>query len=235
MTDRSRPGALSRAALRRKQVLLVLAFAAIAGLAAAWSWSPMRAWLDVDLMVAALRRFGASFGLVAAICGLTLALTLAVPLMFLTLVALAAYGPLAGSACVLAGALLGAAASYGVGMLLGREVIEHLAGPRVNILSRRLGERGLLAVIAVRLVPVAPFAVVNMVAGASHIRLRDLLLGTAIGIAPATLVMAVFVEQITAALRSPTALTFALLGLTVALVAVGVWGLRRWLAVQDRR
>ena len=219
----------SRAALRRKRLLLILSLTAMAALAAAWAWSPMRDWLDVDLVVASLRHFGSSFGLPAAILGLTLALTLAVPLMFLTLVALAAYGPLAGTVCVVVGALLGAAASYGIGMFLGREVVERMAGPRVNLLSRRLASRGLLAVIAVRLVPVAPFAVVNMVAGASHIRLRDLLLGTAIGIAPATLVVALFVEQITAALRNPTPLTFALIGLTVALVAVGVWGLRRWL------
>ncbi len=234
MTRWNRSAAQVRPSLRRKTVLLVLALIALAALAAAWSWSPMRAWLDVDLVVAALRRFGASFGLVAAVCGFTLALTLAVPLMFLTLVAMAAFGPLAGSGCVMVGALLGAAASYGVGMLLGREVVEHLAGPRVKLLSRRLGDRGLLAVIVVRLVPVAPFAVVNMVAGASHIRLRDLLLGTAIGITPATLVVAVFVEQITAALRSPTPLTFGLIGLTVVLVAGGVWGLRRWLGASGR-
>ena len=233
MTGRDRSPVPMRHALRRKRVLLVLALIALVGLAAAWSWSPLRSWLDVDLGVAALQRFGASFGLVAAICGLTLALTLAVPLMFLTLVALAAYGPLGGSVCVMTGALLGAAASYGVGMLLGREVIEHLGGPRVNLLSRRLGERGLLAVIAVRLVPIAPFAVVNMVAGASHIRLRDLLLGTAIGITPATLAVAVFVEQITAALRSPTPLTFALIGLTVLLVVAGAWGLQRWLGAAE--
>lgn len=221
--------------LRRKLSLLLLALVAIAVLAVAWSWSPMRAWLDVDLVVAALRRFGRSFGPLAAVVGLTLALTLAVPLVFLTLVALAAYGPLAGSACVMAGALLGAAASYGIGRFLGREVLERLAGPRVNQLSRRLARRGLLAVIAVRLVPVAPFAVVNMVAGASHIRLRDLLLGTALGILPATLVMAVFLEQITAALRNPTPLTFALIGVTVMLVGVGAWGLRRWMRSIERR
>lgn len=221
--------------VRRKLVLLVMALLVVAALAAAWSWSPLRAWLDIDLVVGALRRFGRSFGLPAAVAGLTVALVLAVPLMFLTLVALAAYGPWAGSACVLAGALLGAAASYGLGLVLGREVVERLGGARVNRLSRRLAQRGLLAVIVVRLVPVAPFAVVNMVAGASHIRLRDLLLGTAIGIAPGTLVMAVFVEQITAALREPTPLTLVLLAVTVALVATGAWGLNRWLRAMDRR
>ncbi len=220
--------------LRRKLVILVLAFLTIVAFALAWSWTPLRQWLDVDLVVGALRRFGQSFGPVAAVCGFALALTFAVPLMFLTLVALAAYGPLAGLGCAVTGALLGAAASYGIGMFLGREVVERLAGARINALSRRLAQRGVLAVIAVRLVPVAPFAVINMVAGASHIRLRDLLLGTAIGMLPATLVMAVFLEQVTAALRSPTPLTFALIALTIALVGLGAWGLQRWMRLVER-
>jgi len=217
------------AALKRKLVLLVVALVLIAGLAAAWTWSPLRDWLDVDAVVAAIRRVGQSFGPAAAVAGLTLGLVLAVPLMFLTLVAVAAYGPLAGSGYVVAGALLSAALSYGIGLFLGREVVERLAGPRVNLLSRRLARQGLLAVIAVRLVPVAPFAVVNMVAGASHIRLRDLLLGSAVGVLPGTLAVALFLEQIQAALRSPTPWTFALAGLTVLLIGLGGWGLRRWL------
>jgi len=221
--------ARDRPALRRKLVVLLLALAAIVALAVAWNWSPMRTWLDVDVVVGAIRRVGQSFGLVAAVAGLTLALVLAVPLMFLTLVAVAAYGPLVGPGYVLASALLSAAFSYGIGMLLGREVVERLAGPRVNQLSRRLARRGLLAVVAVRLVPVAPFAVVNMVAGASHIRLRDLLLGSAIGILPGTLGVALFLEQIQEALRNPTPLTFVLVAMTVLLIGLGAWGLRRWM------
>ena len=219
--------------LRRKLYLLAFALAALVGLAVAWSWTPMRAWLDVDLVVLSLQRFGQAFGPVAAACGFALALTLAIPLTFLMLVALVAYGPAAGFGCIMAGALMGAAASYGIGLFLGREVVQRLAGERINRLSRRLASRGLLAVIVVRLVPMAPFAVVNMVAGASHIRLRDLLLGTLIGISPGALAMMLFVDQITAALKSPTPLTFVLAGLTVMLIVAGAWGMQRWLRAHD--
>jgi hypothetical protein len=152
-----REGTPANAALRRKLVLLVLALLLVAGLAVAWSWSPLRAWLDVDALVGAVRAAGRSFGPLAALAALTVALVLAVPLMFLTVVAVAAYGPVLGSACVFVGALLAAGASHGAGRYLGREVLERLAGPRVNLLSHRLARRGLLAVLAVRLVPVAPF------------------------------------------------------------------------------
>jgi len=221
--------------LRHKLVWLGVVTLVLVGLAVAWSWSPMRAWLDVDVVVGALQRFSRSFGPAAAVAGFALALTFAVPLVFLTLVALAAYGPWLGFACALAGALLGAAASYGIGAFLGREVMRRLAGERINQISERLAQHGLLAVIAVRLVPVAPFAVVNMVAGSSHIRLHHLLLGTAIGMTPGTLAMMVFVDQITAALRQPSVLTFALLALTVVLIVVGGWAMQHWLRRLGRR
>ena len=215
--------------LRWRLLWLVLLLAAVLGLAIAWSASPLRAWLDVDRIVAGLQQLGQSFGPVAAVAGFALASTLAVPLSFLTLVTLVAFGPWAGVGYTLAGALLGAGASYGLGRLLGREVLQRLGGARVNAVSRRLAERGVLAVIAVRMVPVAPFAIANMVAGATHIRLRDMLLGTALGMAPSTLVMAFFMQQIIAALRQPGPLTIAIVLLTLGLLVLGAWALRRWL------
>jgi uncharacterized membrane protein YdjX (TVP38/TMEM64 family) len=218
----------STSALRRRLVVLVVILVAAFALAMAWTLTPLRDWLDVDQIVGALRAVGQSFGPVAAVAGFALALTVAIPLTFLTLVALVAFGPWGGLGCAMAGATIGAAASYGLGHALGREALERLAGPRVNLLSRRLASRGVLAVIVIRLVPIAPFAVINMVAGASHIRLRDLLIGTAIGMAPSTLAMAFFIDQITAAMRAPTPLTFALLALSLALIVVGAWGVQRW-------
>ena len=56
--------------------------------------------------------------------------------------------------------------------------------------------RGVLAMTAVRLVPLAPFAVVNVVAGAIRMRLRHFMLGSALGILPGTLVATVFGDQL---------------------------------------
>lgn len=215
--------------MRWRVLGLVLLVAVLVGLAVAWSASPLRHWLDADRIVAALRELGASFGPVAAILGFALASVLVVPLGFLTLVALVAFGPWLGMATTFGGALLGAMASYGLGHLLGNPVLQKLGGERVNTVSRRLAERGLLAVIAVRVVPIAPFAIVNMVAGASHIRLRDMVLGTALGMAPGTVIMAFFVEQIVAAFRQPGPLALAIVLGLLALVAVGGWAARKYL------
>jgi pimeloyl-ACP methyl ester carboxylesterase len=109
------------------------------------------------------------------------------------------------------------------------EAVERLGGARVNAVSRALAKRGLLAIILVRFTPVAPFAIVNMVAGASQIRLRDLLLGTAIGMTPSTVFMMVFMDRIIAELKKPSESGLALLGVTVLLIVAGGWALKRWL------
>ncbi len=123
---------------------------------------------------------------------------------------------------------LGAAQSFLFGRWLAQEAISRVAGPRVRYISQRLGHRGVLSSIALRLVPVAPFALVNMVAGASTIRLRDFLFGSAIGMLPLVLVSAVFAEQIVNAATRPGWLTLLFVGITLALLVGGSAVLRRW-------
>ena len=179
-----------------RAVLLLLVFCGLVALALAWSFSPLEDWLDLNRVVAGLRQFAENFGLVTAIFAFAAALVFVVPLTFLTIVVVIAFGPLYGFICAMSGAQLSALCSYAIGAVLGRDVVRSIGGPRVNRVSRKLAKRGLVAVIAVRMVPVAPFGVVNMIAGASHIQLHTLLLGTLIGMAPGTLVIALFVETI---------------------------------------
>lgn len=193
------------------------------------------AWqsLKPEALVASLRGLGESLGPGLAVAALALALVLAVPLGPLTLASQIALGPWLGSACVMAGALLAAAVSQRLGRSLGHELLLKLAGPKLRRLSESLERRGLLAVIALRLVPVAPFAIVNMVAGSTHLKTRDMLLGTAIGMLPGTVIMAVFTDQLMQALLQPGPGRWALLGGIVALIALGGWGLRRWMNRSD--
>lgn len=218
--------------LRGRLLILAFTLLALLGLTVAWRWSPLRAWLDPELLIAALRQLGQRMGPLAAVAGLGAALSLAVPLIFLTLVSVVAFGPWTGSLCILGGAVLGAAVSHSMGKLLGHELLVRLCGKRVNLLSQSMARHGLIAVIALRLVPVAPFAIVNMAAGATHLRLRHMLLGTMVGMCPATLGIALFTDQIMLSLKQPGPGRYILLALTAALIVMGVWGLRRWLRKQ---
>jgi uncharacterized membrane protein YdjX (TVP38/TMEM64 family) len=74
--------------------------------------------------------------------------------------------------------------------------------------------------LTVRLLPIAPYTVVNLVAGASHIRLRDFVLGTILGMAPGILAVTVFEHQLELAIREPGAKSFALLAVLVAVIVI---------------
>jgi len=217
------------ASVHRRLKTLAVLLAALVCLALAWKWTPLRDWLDIERVVSTMQTTGRRFGLLAAIAAFAAACMAVVPLTFLTLVTIVAFGPVEGFVCTLAGASIGGAASYWMGRLLGREVVERLAGGRVNLLSRRLAGRGLIAVAAIRLVPVAPFAVVNLIAGSSHINFRDFILGNALGMIPGALAMVIFLDQIMMALKTPGAGSISLVTLTLALIAAGGWGLRRWI------
>jgi uncharacterized membrane protein YdjX (TVP38/TMEM64 family) len=219
--------------LRRRLAVLLMVLTALLAFAAAWKWSPLHVWLDVAVVVSSLQYIGQSFGMVAAVGVFALAVSVAIPVTFLALVTLAAFGPWVGFVCAMAGALVGAGLSYGLGRVLGREAVQAIGGARVNLLSQRLASRGLLAVVVLRLVPIAPFAVVNMVAGASHIRLRDMLLGTLIGMLPSMLALMIFMDQIVAALRQPSPTSLLLLVVTVVLILLGWLVVRHWIRHTD--
>ena len=72
----------------------------------------------------------------------------------------------------------------------------------VDRLSRQLRVGGRQAMFAVRLLPLAPFAAVNVVAGAIRFPLRDFLLGTLCAIAPGTLALAVIGDAAADAIRA---------------------------------
>jgi uncharacterized membrane protein YdjX (TVP38/TMEM64 family) len=219
--------------LRYKLAVLIVVLVAIVLLALAWSFSSLRQWLDIERIVTTLRNFSGGFGPVIAISTFSVALIFSVPLTFLTLVFIVAFGPLHGFVYVMLGAQISALCSYGLGATLGRDIVRKLGGVFVNSVSQKLAKRGLVAVIVVRMVPVAPFAVVNMIAGASHIGLRDLLLGTLLGMVPGTLAIAFFIEKIIDTLRTPGS-NSGIVVLTLALVAIGLGIAKTWLGATSR-
>ena len=205
-------------------VLLILACV----LALAWRLSVLGQSADVQHWVEAIRSFSQTIDPPIVVFIVALVATLAVPLAVILLMCGLSFGPAAGLTYALLGSLLGAGISFLVGRQLGHEALCRLAGNRVKRISVRLGERGILAVIALRLVPIAPFAVVNMVAGTTHIRLRDFLFGSLIGMLPGAGVITFFSDQMISILTTSGWQAWGLAVLTLLLIVGGVVGFRRW-------
>ncbi len=160
-----------------------------------------------------------AFALLYAV--LTLAL---VPGSALTIAAGAIYGPFVGPLVAITGALAGATAAFALARRTAGASVQQIQGDRAEHLQRRLREHGLLAIIALRLIPLVPFNVLNYVAGASAIRTRDYVVGTAIGIVPGVIAFA----TLGATAGDPSSPAFiAAAALAVCLIGAGALIARR--------
>lgn len=97
------------------------------------------------------------------------------------------FGSVAGSALgILAGSLTALIARE-ITARFGRSAAEDLAGARLGAVSAWLQDYGLMAVIALRLLPGVPDAPVSYATGVTRLARWKVALGTAIGIAPRTI------------------------------------------------
>jgi uncharacterized membrane protein YdjX (TVP38/TMEM64 family) len=127
---------------------------------------------------------------------LTLAATYVLTLLLLPIIPLIVacgwlYGPW-GAALSLAAAVASAATSFAVARALGAGAAAQalLERPKARALADLAARGGALTVALVRLSPVLPFTPTNAVLGLTPMRLRDLVLGTALGMAPGTVLYA---------------------------------------------
>jgi len=215
-----------------RRTLLTLASVLIVALllAASWRWTPLGEWIDLN---ATIRQLGSLRGewmaplVVAAIY--VVAGLLVFPVTLLIIATGVTFGAIHGFAYGLLGAVASAAVNYTIGHHLGRNTVHNLSNRWITQVSRRLAKQGLLAVITLRVVPVAPFSIINLVAGASHIRLRDFTIGTLLGMAPGILALTVFSDQVVSAIAAPGIIRIASLALLALFIAAATWWLSRWL------
>jgi phosphatidylserine/phosphatidylglycerophosphate/cardiolipin synthase-like enzyme/uncharacterized membrane protein YdjX (TVP38/TMEM64 family) len=205
----------------------------LAALSMAWRWSPLKEWLEIERLAALAQAMRvAPAAPLVVLAGYAVASLVLVPITLMIVATALVFGPVTALLYAVAGAGLGAMLGFWLGRLLGRDLVRRLAGRRLNHLSRRLARRGLLAVVAVRIIPVAPFTVVNLAAGASHIGFRDFALGTLLGMLPGILAITLFSDRMAAAVRQPSALTLSALAAVVLAIAAFTYLLRR--ALQRR-
>lgn len=215
----------------RSHALLIGCLVIVIGaLTVAWRETPLHEYLDIQSLLRFAQRIEQQpltpLWVMLAYVGAGL---VAVPVVLLIAVTAMVFGPWLGIGYALAGSLLSAAVTYALGAKIGRNAIRRLFSRRLHQLDRQLAKRGLVAVTVVRLLPLAPFTVVNLIAGAAQIGWRNFLLGTAIGMLPGIAMTALFVDRVTEALERPSALSVALLVTAMgAIVAIAI-ALQHWL------
>ena len=208
---------LARAALMLLPVALLLLL---------WKATPVAQYMTPEAMKTALTA-GGSWGPAASV-GLFLLLGfVAFPVNVLILGTAAAFGTWPGLLYAAVGALVSAAATYGAGRKLGPNVLRRMLGPRINRVSQSVNRNGILAVTTIRLLPVAPFTLVNLVAGAMRIRFLDYMVGTALGLLPGIALLSLVGEGLSRILEHPTPRNIGMLLLVLTAWAGITWGLQK--------
>lgn len=133
-----------------------------------------------------------------------LAALVAFPVNALVLATAAVYGPWYGFAYSVLGVFTSAFLVYFVGAWLGKAALARLLGLKFQHLLEGIRERGVLVVVAFRVVPVAPGTVVNLALGASGIRLSDFAIGSVIGMTPGLLLVSIMGDRLVALIANPT-------------------------------
>lgn len=213
----------------RHLMKVIFLIAGVLALAAIWRWTPAGEWVDIASARSAgewIRRQPLTPLLVIA--AYIFGGMIAFPVTLMIMATVMVFGPWWGLAYALAGSELSALVVFGSGRLLGRDAVRRFAGSLLNRLSQKLSDSGLTAIITFRIVPVAPFSVINLIAGVSEIRVKDFAIGTFVGMLPGVAAIALLADRISDSLRHPDMARFAALGIAVLLVGGGLVGLRRW-------
>jgi uncharacterized membrane protein YdjX (TVP38/TMEM64 family) len=158
-----------------------------------------------------------------------LASLLMVPLTLLAVVAGIVFPGWEAFLYVLVAAIFSSALGFLGGQVMGAGAIERLNGSCLESLSKRIAERGTVAVALLRLVPVAPFAVFNLMAGASHLNFWQFMAGSILGLAPGLGAVTVFSSSLWGAIRNPSWSSVAAAILLGGALAFLAWLINKWL------
>jgi len=219
---------------RRRIAWRIVALIIVIVAALMWRWTPFGTWLQTDTLLAAMAEVRSlPMTPVLVILAYIGASLIAIPITLMIFATLLSFGPLQGFAYAFGGSMLGALAGYAAGHLAGKDLVRRVAGGRIDAVSRRIATHGVLAIVIVRCIPVAPFTVINLIAGASHIRLRHYLIGAVLGMAPGMLAIALFTDRIIASVEAPTPTNYLMLALVSLTIGIVAWGASRWLRRRD--
>lgn len=214
---------------RRRVVVLVLAVVvAMLVVAAAWRWTPLRDQINPShiaewigevhkspfaLLFIALLYVGASF--------------LLIPNSALNAATILSLGSTVGLGFALTGSMASALTFYALGRRFGTKRLRKIAPHELERLQKAMEHGGALKVASIRMVPVAPFPVVNVVAGSVRVRPVPYTVGTFLGLLPGNLMLTVFGHQLRTVLRSPSPRDIVLLSFILLLAMLSAWWLHR--------
>ena len=220
----------------RRAAVLATVGAVVVGMLALWRYTPLAHLVTADSVIDVADTLSTHWWApLVVILAYTPACMVMFPRPLITMAAVVVFGPVHGLAYAMAGVLLAGVAGYFVGKLVHRDTVRRLAGPRLARVTGVLQRRGILAVTLVRFVPIAPYAVVNIVMGAMRIKFGHFVLGTFLGMLPGAIAATVLSDQAAEFLRDPARVNPWLVVGAASAFALLAWSGKKMLVALDRR
>jgi phospholipase D1/2 len=148
-----------------------------------------------------------------------MAATLGLPTTVLSIVGGAIFGSARGAGLAWAGAMAGTLTAYTLARSIGKGSVHRFLG-RHHLLDRLRNRSDFWTLLRLRVLPVAPFAVLDYVAGLAGVSLRPLLLATALGIVPSVAAYTYVGSELLTGLESSGAARFRALWIAGAMTFV---------------
>ncbi|QJR81641.1 phospholipase [Alteromonas pelagimontana] len=157
------------------------------------------------------------------------------PVTVMSLAVAAIFGPVWGPIYGIMGALLSSACMFGLGILAGNAGLKKLGGPKIEAVDEKFRNSGIVGVAAIRMLPIAPFSLVNLVAGVSSIGLLPFLVGTFLGMFPPMIAKGLVGDSITQIFRNPSPETIGYLVGGIVLWGLMIWGSQKFAKYYQKR
>ena len=135
-----------------------------------------------------------------------IAIAVVLPAWLGTLIGGALFGAVEGAALAWCGAILGTVISHLLARYIAKAPMRRLFGESKLLRKLRESDR-VSALLRLRLLPVAPFAVLDYVAGVAGVSLRRLLIATMIGVVPSVVAYAYVGSEVMRGMVSQTQAT----------------------------
>ena len=219
----------SRRRARRSLLHYAVLLAMILLIGTVWRFTPLRELLVVERLVEMGRSVRDSpFAFFYVAPAFLVGGFLFFPITLLIAGTALLFDPARGFVFAMVGSLVSACATYGVGRLAGRAMIERmLRTPRMRRFRDELRRRSFAAIFGARLVPVGSFSLINMLAGALGVRFRAYFLGNVFGILPGILGLTLFADRLENTLAKPDIENVAVLVLILAAIVGALFLIRR--------
>ena len=208
--------------------------AVVAGVTAAWHFTPLNEWLTAERVVDWVQTFSRFWWAPYAVALLyTPASMILFPRAVLTVAAAAVFGPWQGFCIAMAGVLVNTLSGYYAGRMLDPKIVRRWGGAKMERVGKALGKEGFVAVATLGLVPIAPFIVELLAFGALRLKILQVVAGVMLANLPGTIGSTLVGDQLGALLSQDRETSAIVIAVVVVMMAGMAYATRRlWKKMQ---